>query len=123
MTPAFQKLELYRRVFTLNRALTLVVLNCDRLEKLDFFRADALRAWRTTIQLLQSEANSVMIEALQTLEEKESFHLDQLRREWEKQTQDPDDVLLAAEERRREIREQLKELKQTRKRPAKTKRR
>src|SRR5207249_4738743 len=101
-----RKLELYRRVFTMNRALTLVVLNCDRLEKLDFFRPEALNAWRMTVQLLQSESNSVMIEALQGWEEKESFRLDQMRREWEKQTHDPDDVLLAAEERKREIRRQ-----------------
>lgn len=116
MTPALHKLEIYRRVFALNRALTMVVLNCDQLEKLGFFRPEPVRAWRITTQLLQSEANSELIEALQSWEEKESFHFDQMHREWEKQLQDPNDVLLAAEERKREIREQLKELKQTQKR-------
>jgi hypothetical protein len=123
MTPALQKLELYRRVFALNRALTHVVLNCDQLETLGFFRAEPVRVWRMTAQLLQSEANSEMLEALQSLEEKESFQLDQMRHEWEKQTRDPDDVLLAAEERKREIREQLKGLKQDRNRPTAKKRR
>ena len=117
MTPALQKLELYRRVFALNRALTHVVLNCDQLETLGFFPVEPVRVWRVTAQLLQSEANSAMLEALQSWEEQESFQLDQMRHEWEKQTRDPDDVLLAAEERKREIREQLKELKQGRKRP------
>ncbi|HWZ46149.1 MAG TPA: hypothetical protein VNW97_21940 [Candidatus Saccharimonadales bacterium] len=117
MTPALQKLELYRRVFALNRALTHVVLNCDQLETLGFFPSEPVRAWRVAAQLLQSEASSVMLEALQSLEEKESFEFDQIRHEWEKQTRDPDDVLLAAEERKREIREQLKGLKQGKKRP------
>jgi hypothetical protein len=116
MTPALHKLEIYRRVFALNRALTLVVLNCDRLEELGFFRPEPVRAWRTATELLQSEANSELIEALQAWEEKESFRLDQMRRDWEKQMQDPNDVLLAAEERKREIREQLRELKQVQKR-------
>lgn len=116
MTPALQKLQLYKRLYALNRALTLVVLNCDRLEKLAFFSAEHVRAWRMMTQHLQSEANSQLIETLQNWEEKEAFRLDQMRREWEKQMADPNDVLLAAEERKREIRQQMKELKQAQKR-------
>src|SRR5258708_13873831 len=104
MTPALQKLELYRRVFALNRALTHVVLNCDQLETLGFFPVEPVRAWRVTAQLLQSEANSAMLEALQSWEEQESFQLDQIRHEWEKQTRDPDDALLASEEGNRALR-------------------
>jgi hypothetical protein len=49
---------------------------------------------------------------LQGYEQEDSARLDEAQREWEKQQQDPNDVLLAADERRRKIKEQIKDLQQ-----------
>ena len=104
MTPALKKLHLYRRLYAFNRAMTLVVLNCDQLEKLRFFSSERVHNWRVTLQHLQSLANTAMLESLQPCEEKDAYQLDRMLRRWENQNQDPDDVLLAAKERRRALR-------------------
>ena len=51
-----------------------------------------------------------LVQTLQDYEEEESLRFDRMEREWEDQLKDPDDVFFAAQNRKREIKEQIKEL-------------
>ena len=106
MTPALKKLLIYKRLYSFNRAVALLLHNFDGIEELRFFPPERVRNWRVTTEHLRALANSAMIEALQPSEEKDAVRFDKILRRWEKLAQDPDDVLLAAKERRRQIREQ-----------------
>jgi hypothetical protein len=112
MNPLLAKFQLYKRLYALNRSFTLVALNCERLERLGFFRSEYLQACRVMVEHLQAEANGELIETLHEWELKEASRLDQMRRQWEDQTKDPDDVFFQAADRKRELREQIKDLKQ-----------
>jgi hypothetical protein len=50
------------------------------------------------------------MEVLQEHEQDEGARFDQMRKEWEKQWKDPDDVFFAARHRKEEIQEQIKNL-------------
>jgi hypothetical protein len=106
MTPALKKLLIYKRLYAFNRAVALLLHNFDGIEELRFFPPERVRNWRVTTEHLRALANSAMIETLQPSEEKDAVRFDKILRRWEKLAQDPDDVLLAAKERRRQIREQ-----------------
>jgi len=106
MTPALKKLLTYKRLYAFNRAVALLLHNFDGIEELRFLPPERVRSWRVTTEHMRALANSAMIETLQPSEEKDAVRFDKLLRRWEKLAQDPDDVLLAAKERRREIREQ-----------------
>ncbi len=124
MSPLLAKLQLYKRLYALNRSFTLVIANCERLERLGFFRGERLRACSVATQELQAQVNVELVEALQDWESEEAVRWEKMRREWEGRIRDPDDVFIEAANRKREIREQIRELKQsqecqraTRKRP------
>jgi len=50
------------------------------------------------------------MDTLQEFEEKESFHFGELRRAWDQQNLDPDDVFFHVQERRQQIKEQIRQL-------------
>jgi len=50
------------------------------------------------------------MDTLQEFEEKESFHFGELRRVWDEQNLDPDNVFFHVEERRQQIKEQIRQL-------------
>jgi hypothetical protein len=94
-TPPQTKLRVYEAVFFLNRSFEAAINAVDRLERLEYLRADA---------------NSRLAEDLQEYEEDEAFRLDQINHEREKELADPDDVFFAARNREKEIKEKIKEL-------------
>lgn len=60
---------------------------------------------------------------LQDLEQKDAARLERLHDAWDRQNRDPDDVFFRAQERRQEIKEQMRDLQKAlnRQRPRKTK--
>lgn len=110
MNASLTKLQLYKSLFSLNRAFTLLSLNCERLQSLGFFRSEYLRGWQVTVQHLQAQANTELIETLQEWEHEEAFRFDQLQRDWEDQFKDPNDVLILADDRKQQIKEQIRDL-------------
>lgn len=50
------------------------------------------------------------MDTLQEFQQKESFHFGELQRAWDDQNLDPDDVFFHVQERRRQIKEQIREL-------------
>ena len=109
-TPSSSKLAFYEALYYLNRRFEATLMALDRLRDLQLVRAEYLNAWRTKLESLRAEANEELTDELQEYEQKESARFDQLDREWERQRQDPDDVLLAARDRKQEINQQIKHL-------------
>lgn len=109
-TPPQTKLRIYEAVFFLNRSFEAAINAVDRLERLEFFASDYLPALKTQVEYLRAEANSRLAENIQEYEEDETFRLEQINREREKELADPDDVFFAARDREKEIKEKIKEL-------------
>lgn len=109
-SPPLTKLRFYEALYDLNRGFEATIQVLARLETLKFFRAEYLDALKTRLEYARAQANEELIDTLQSYEREDSGRLEEAQREWEKQQQDPNDVLLAADERRREIKEQIKDL-------------
>jgi uncharacterized membrane protein YqiK len=109
-TPPLTKLRVYEAVYFLNRSFEATTNAVDRLESLEFFANDYLTALKTQVEYLRAEANSHLADSLQEYEENETFRLDEIKREHEKELSDPDDVFFAARDREKEIKEKIKEL-------------
>ena len=67
------------------------------LEQCNYFPADIVTAWLNSVQHLQADANSHLLEILADRELNNSSYFDRLCAQWEKEIQDPDDVLIEAE--------------------------
>jgi hypothetical protein len=111
-TPPATKLRFYEALYDLNRSFEATIQVLERLESLKFFRADYLDALKTRLEYSRAQANEELIDTLQGYEQADSARLDEAQRKWEKRQQDPNDVLLVADERRREIKEQIRNLRQ-----------
>ncbi|HVG92042.1 MAG TPA: hypothetical protein VNB54_11185 [Alphaproteobacteria bacterium] len=109
-TPPQTKLRIYEAVLFLNRSFEAAINAVDRLERLEFFVSDYLPALKTQVEYLRAEANSHLAENIQEYEEDETFRLEEIKREREKELADPDDVFFAARDREKEIKEKIKEL-------------
>ena len=108
--PQLLKLEIYEGIYNLNRAFHATLLCFERLENLGFFRAEYLNAYKIELEHTRANANQELMEVLEEHEQGEAANFDQMRREWEKQWKDPDDVFFEARDRKQEIRERIKEL-------------
>jgi hypothetical protein len=116
--PLPTKLHLYEALYSLNRAFEAALLSLERLERLGLFRLENLNAFKVSLEHTRAEANEELVQTLQDFEQEESARFDRMERDWEKQFKDPDDVFFAAQHRRQEIKEQIKELQRGLKRQA-----
>jgi hypothetical protein len=110
--PPATKLRFYEALYYLNRSFEATILVLERIQSLKFFRAEYLDALKIRLEHSRAEANEEMLDTLQGSEQEDSARLDAVQHKWEQQNRDPNDILLAADERRREIKEQIKDLKQ-----------
>ena len=108
--PQILKLQIYEGIYNLNRAFHATLLSLERLENLGFFRPEYLNAFKIELEHTRASANDELMEILHEHELEEAGRFDEMRREWEKQSKDPDDVFFAAAHRKQEIKEQMKEL-------------
>jgi len=108
--PLTTKLHLYEALYTLNRGFEATMLGLHRLEELGVFQREGLDDYRVAVELTRAEANEELASILQEYEEDDSAYWDRRHHEREKQLQDPDDVFFAARDRKKEIKEQIKEL-------------
>ena len=104
------KLHAYEALQTLNRCFEATLLSLERLEHLGLFRQEFINAYRVTLEYTRSRANDELIQTLQNLEQEDTARFERMHDEWEKQSRDPDDVFFHAQERRQEIKEQIKAL-------------
>ena len=117
------KLHAYEALQTLNRCFEATLLSLERLEHLGLFRQEFLNAYRITVEYTRAQANDELIQSLQNLEQEDAARFERMHDEWDKQNRDPDDVFLHAQERRQEIKEQMRDLQKAlnRQRPRKKK--
>lgn len=108
--PLPTKLRAYEAVYWLNRSFEATLLSLERLERLGIFRLEYLNEYKVRIEHTRAEANEELIDTLHEREMDDSARFDRMEREWEKQRKDPDDVFFAAQDRRLQIKEQIKEL-------------
>ena len=108
--PLPAKLRLYEALYSLNRGFEDTLVSLERLERLGMFRLEHLNAFKVALERTRAEANEELVQTLQSYEEEESARFDGMEREWQKQYQDPDDVFFTAQNRKQEIKEQIRNL-------------
>ncbi len=108
--PQLQKLQIYEGIYNLNRAFHATLLSLEGLENLGFFRSEYLNAFKIELEYTRANANDELMEILHEHELDEAGRFEQMRKEWEKQFEDPDDVFFTARDRKQEIKEQIKGL-------------
>ena len=96
------KLRIYEYLFLLNQKLHETVQILKQLEKCPWLRRDFLRSFQVEVEDLRAQTNFEVIEHLSDREQHDWAHFGKLRREWDRQFEDPDDVYLKAEQREKE---------------------
>ena len=102
--PRSPKLRIYEYLFLLNQKLQEAVQILKRLEKCPWLRRDFLRSFQIEVEDLRAQTNFEVIEHMSDREQHDWAHFGKLRREWDRQFEDPDDVYLKAEQREEERR-------------------
>ena len=110
------KVHAYEALQTLNRCFEATLLTLERLEHLGIFRQEFLNAYKVTLEYTRAQANDELIHTLQNLEQEHTARFERMHDEWEKQHRDPDDVFFHVQERREEIKEQMRTLQRALKR-------
>ena len=106
LIPRSPKLRIYEYLFLLNQKLQETVQILKQLEKCSWLRRDFLQSFQIEIEDLRAQTNFEVIEHLSDREQHDWAHFGKLRREWDRQFEDPDDVYLKAEQREEERRKQ-----------------
>ena len=104
------KLRLYEALYSLNRGFEDTLSSLERLEHLGMFRLEHLNAFKVALEHTRAEANEELVQTLQEHELAESARFEGMKREWDDQHKDPDDVFFAARDRKQQIKEQIKDL-------------
>ena len=108
--PLPAKTRLYESLYSMNRGFEITLLSLERLEQLGMFRLEFLNSFKVSLEYIRAQANEELIETLQEFEQEQSAHFDRMQHNFEQQFKDPDDVFFAADGRKKEIKEQMKEL-------------
>ena len=74
------------------------------------FRHEFLNAYRVTLEYTRSQANQELIQTLRRVEDHDTFRFGNMHDEWDRENSDPDDVFYHAQERREEVKEQIRQL-------------
>ena len=102
----------YEALYLLNRCFEATLLSLERLEDLGLFRLQYLHEYKVVLEHTRAEANEELIDTLHEYEMEEAARFERMQRDW-KQRGDPDDVFFEANDRKQEIKEQIRELHKT----------
>jgi hypothetical protein len=106
------KLQAYEALYSFNRLVETTLESLEHLERLGFLRSEDLNEHKIRIEHARAQANEDLTDRLQDYETEESARFDRMELELEKQRKDPNDVFFAANDRKREIKQQITELQQ-----------
>jgi len=95
--------RVYQAIADVNGGFEKVTQQLRVLEQFNFFPARILTAWLNSVQHLQADANSHLLEILSDRELNNASYYDRLCMQWERELEDPNDVLIAAERRRQQL--------------------
>lgn len=93
----------YRAIANLNRGFEQDRRNLADLQAFNFFSEKDLIAWGNILSRLQAEASLRLLDILHERLMNNALYYDRLCWTREKQLEDPDDVLIKAEQRKREL--------------------
>ncbi len=96
------KLRIYQYLFLFNQKLQEAVQILKQLEKCPWLRRDFLRSFQIEVEDLRAQTNFEVLEHMSDREQHDWAHFGKLRRDWDRQFEDPDDVYLKAEQREKE---------------------
>jgi len=108
--PLPAKLQLYEALYSLNRGFEAALSCLERLEHLGMFRLENLNAFKVALEHTRAQANGELVETLQNYEQEESLRFESMECQWKDRLKDPDDVFFAAQKRKQEIKEQIRNL-------------
>ncbi len=103
-----EKAGIYETLSSLNTAFAGVVQHLHTLQKTGLFKSKAAKLFPSFTQELQAEINQEFLEDLHQLELEDWAQYGKARQRWEKHLCDPDDVLLQAAERKKQLAKQRK---------------
>lgn len=103
-----QKTGIYETLSSLNTAFSQVVQHLHTLQKTGLFQSKAAKLFPGFTQELQAEFNQEFLETLHQIELDDWNEYGKARQRWEKYIRDPNDVLIQAKERRKQLAKQHK---------------
>src|SRR5947209_2645200 len=98
--------SIYQLLHELNSGFEVVIRHLEALQQVEFLRDDKLDALRNLISRTQAEANRDLLETLMEREMSNAAWFDRLCIQWERQIEDPADVLIEAERYKRKLAQQ-----------------
>jgi hypothetical protein len=107
--PLTSKIHLYHALYLINRGFDYTLTALKRLTQLGLDRVD-LSEHEVNVELARSEFNDELTGLLQSYEQEDEYYWSDRRSEFERQRADPDDVFFAANDRKKEIKEKIKNL-------------
>jgi hypothetical protein len=99
-----QKLRVYESLHSLNQAFERVLTDLPSLQEFPFFRREFLKHFQVVIEETRCWANFEIAEVMHSREQHDWAKFGRLRQRWEKRYADPNDVLIEAQKRKRELR-------------------
>ena len=108
--PLTTKIHLYHALYRVNRGFDITLTALKHLEELGLFRNYNLSEHEVNVELARCEANDELTGLLQSYEQDDGYYWEGHRQEYQKQHADPDDVFFKANDRKQEIKEQIKNL-------------
>lgn len=97
------KVEIYRLMYRLNRSFAFTVEHLRELELLRMVPAKDMKMFQASVQEVQAEINDMVLDNQQLNEQEDAYQFDRIRVAREKELRDPGDIILRAEELKREL--------------------
>ena len=97
--------SVFQALHEINIGFENLTRNLETLQSVPFFPHPKLTAFSNLLHRMQAETNYSLADVIREREEKNAAYYDRLCIEWERQNTDPDDVLIEAEQRKRELTE------------------
>jgi len=117
--PNPQKLRVYETLFRLNEDYERVLADLKNLEPFGI-RRKYINAFCVFVEEVRAFSNLEVVEAMQEREEDDWGHWGHLRDKWEKRFEDPNDVLIAAERRKKQLKQEAARKKLRKRKPSTT---
>jgi hypothetical protein len=101
-----KKLLIYHTLYRLNLSFSNIVTHCGTFHEAGALTKKLAKRFQGYAQELQAEINSELLEGMHQDELDDWARFGEVRAAYEKQIEDPDDVLMDAEDRKRELKRQ-----------------
>ena len=98
-----KKLHVYHLLYRLNLSFAAIVRRCREFQKTRLFSSKSLTMYQGLAQELQADINTELLENIEQIEMDDWARFGRVSAAREKELRDPDDVFIAAEERKKQL--------------------